>query len=175
RIGPGALIGPNSVVGDYCHVGEGARVVGSVLWSRTVVEARAELSAAIVGVNVVIGRDVSISDGAVVGDRVHVHRGASIGPKVKIWPDKTIQAGAVVSDSVIWETSYASSLFSGTDVGGLANVEITPEFAAKLGTAFAATLGSGVRVVTSRDPHPARRMIKRALASGLCSAGAAVL
>jgi mannose-1-phosphate guanylyltransferase/phosphomannomutase len=175
RIDAGARIGANTVIGNQCRIGAGAEIASSCLWSRGVVEERAELAGAVVGRNAIIGRQASVGDGAVVGDRVHVHHGAFIAPRVKIWPDKTIQTGAVVRESVVWETSYSSSLFHGPAVEGLANIEITPEFAAKLGTAFAATLGNGVRVITSRDPHPASRMIKRALMSGLASGGAAVL
>jgi mannose-1-phosphate guanylyltransferase/phosphomannomutase len=48
---------------------------------------------------------------------------------------------------------------------------VTPEFAAKLGVAYGALLGPGSSVSTSRDAHPASRMVNRALICGLLSAG----
>ena len=46
--------------------------------------------------------------------------------------------------------------------------------AARLGTAFGTVLAKGARVVASRDAHPASRMIKRAMLSGLVASGSAV-
>ena len=54
---------------------------------------------------------------------------------------------------------------------GVVNVDLTPEFAAKLGAAFGATLPKGSAVTINRDPHRSPRMIKRAVISGLPSAG----
>jgi mannose-1-phosphate guanylyltransferase/phosphomannomutase len=54
---------------------------------------------------------------------------------------------------------------------GVGNLELTPEFAVKLGAAYGAMLGSGSTVVTSRDAGNTSRMINRALICGLLSAG----
>ena len=54
---------------------------------------------------------------------------------------------------------------------GTTNIEVNPEFAAKLGTTMGAVLGEGSTVIASRDPDNASRMIKRAIACGLMSAG----
>ena len=48
---------------------------------------------------------------------------------MKIYPFKTIEAGAVVNTSVIWESRGQRSLFGPRGVSGLVNVEITPELA----------------------------------------------
>ena len=54
------------------------------------------------------------------------------------------------------------------------NVDVTPDVAARLAMAYGTTLSRGDRVVASRDAHPASRMIKRAMVSGLVSTGLAV-
>ena len=52
------------------------------------------------------------------------------------------------------------------------NVELTPEFCARLGAAFGATLPKGACVVVGQDHARSSRMIKRAIVSGIVSAGA---
>src|SRR5512142_1570108 len=114
-------------------------------------------------------------EGPVIGDNTTIGDGAIIQPGVKIWPDKEIETGATVSSSIIWGSQGRRVLFGRWGVTGLVNVDITPEFSAKLGAAYGATLPKGSTVVMNRDPHRTPRMIKRALISGLPSAGAHVL
>jgi mannose-1-phosphate guanylyltransferase/phosphomannomutase len=66
-------------------------------------------------------------------------------------------------------------LFGRWGVTGLVNVDLTPEFAAKLGAAYGGVLPKGTTVTVNRDSHYTPRMIKRALISGLPSAGVNVL
>jgi len=60
-------------------------------------------------------------------------------------------------------------------VSGLANVDATPEFAAKVALAFATSLKKGATVVVSRDSSRAARMLKRAMMSGLNAGGINVM
>jgi mannose-1-phosphate guanylyltransferase/phosphomannomutase len=71
----------------------------------------------------------------------------------------------------VWGGKWARSLFSAYGIFGLANHEITPEFAAKVGAAFAATFGKKVVLSTSRDSHKTSRMINRAIMTGMLSVG----
>ncbi len=102
-------------------------------------------------------------------------RGALIFPQVKIWPDKNVEDGATVSMSLIWGMLAPGSLFGLDGVTGLGNIEITPEFAMKLGAAYGSFLEKGTVVTTSRDAHPSTRLTNRALICGLCSVGVKVL
>src|SRR5690606_14437313 len=56
-----------------------------------------------------------------------------------------------------------------------ANVDATPEFAAKVALAFATSLKKGATVVVSRDSSRAARMLKRAMMSGLNAGGINVM
>src|SRR5262249_8262592 len=76
-----------------------------------------------------------------------------------------------VTTSVIWGSQGRRGLFGRYGVTGLVNVDITPEFAAKLGAAYGAILAKGSWVCVNRDDHRTPRMIKRAIISGLPSAG----
>ena len=71
----------------------------------------------------------------------------------------------------MWEDKWLRQLFTDARITGLSNIEINPEFGAKLGAAFGAFVGAGSTVVTSRDSDNVSRMINRAIMSGLMSAG----
>ena len=77
--------------------------------------------------------------------------------------------------SLIYGQKWPGSLFGSVGISGLANLEITPEFALKLGQAFGTSLKAGQTVMTSRDTHPASRVMNRCIISGLLSVGVNVL
>jgi mannose-1-phosphate guanylyltransferase/phosphomannomutase len=77
-----------------------------------------------------------------------------------------------VSSSIVWGRQGRKVLFGRFGVTGVVNVDLTPEFAAKLGAAFSSTLPKGSLVVINRDPHRSPRMLKRAIISGIPSSGA---
>src|SRR5439155_12789182 len=62
-------------------------------------------------------------------------------------------------------------LFGKDGVSGLINVDLTPEVAVRLAAALGTALKRGARVVASREPPAACRLIKRAMVSGLGSTG----
>jgi mannose-1-phosphate guanylyltransferase / phosphomannomutase len=171
RIKAGAVIGPDAVVGDNAIIETGAVIEKAVLWDSVYVGSSARISGCTVCYSCTIQDEVEIEEGAVIGDRCHIEAGATIRTMVKLWPDKFIEADSQVTSSLIWGNKHRATLFRGLGVTGLTNVELTPEFATKLGASFGAYLKKGATVVTARDSHPASRMLKRALLSGLCSVG----
>ena len=108
----------------------------------------------------VIGRasniraNVRCDEGVVLGDEVFVGENAVLGNDVKVYPFKTIEDGAVVNSSIVWESRGARSLFGREGVSGLANVDITPELAAKVAMAYGTSLRKGTTVVTSPRLEP---------------------
>ncbi len=106
-----------------------------------------------------------------LGDEVFVGDHAVLGNDVKVYPFKTIEDGAVVNSSIIWESRGARTLFGRAGVSGLSNVDITPELAAKVAMAYGTSLRKGTTVVTSRDSSRSARMLKRAMMAGLNSSG----
>jgi NDP-sugar pyrophosphorylase family protein len=65
----GARIGPYSVLGRHCHVGENAIVNGAVLWPNTWIDSEARIGAAIAGRHCHFGRNVEIEDNGIFGDK----------------------------------------------------------------------------------------------------------
>jgi mannose-1-phosphate guanylyltransferase/phosphomannomutase len=192
-IGEGAEVDPDAVlkgpvyVGDYAKVEAGAELREfTVLGSNVVVKGGAFLHRAVVHDNVFIGpqanlrgcvigkntdimRAARVEEGAVVGDECVVEEEAYLSSGVKVYPFKTIEAGAVVNTSVIWESRGSSSLFGPRGVSGLVNVEVTPEYVVRLASAYATTLKKGSVVTTARDASRAARAFKRAVIAALTS------
>jgi len=93
---------------------------------------------------------------------------------VKIWPDKVVDGGSQVNASLVWGAPWSKRLFGRLGVAGLSNIEVTPDFAARLGAAYASCLPEGRIVTVSSDVHPASKMTTASLACGAMSIGATV-
>src|SRR5205807_8333652 len=104
-----------------------------------------------------------LEEGSVIGSDVVIGSSAAINANVRIWPNKEIEAGAVVRESIIWAGSWKRGLFTAYGLTGLANVEFTPEFAARLGASIGALYPKGTTVAISRDHSRSARMVQRAV------------
>jgi mannose-1-phosphate guanylyltransferase / phosphomannomutase len=193
EISPEAVLSGPAVIGDNCFVdagvclgeyvvlGTGVRVRRDGELERTVVHDNAyigegaKMRGAVVGRASDLRRNVRCEEGVVLGDEVFVGENAVLSSDVKVYPFKTVEAGAVVNTSVIWESRGARSLFGRGGVTGLANVDATPELAAKVALAFATSLKKDATVVVSRDSSRAARMLKRAMMAGLNAGGINVM
>ncbi|MCC7164160.1 MAG: NTP transferase domain-containing protein [Anaerolineae bacterium] len=164
-----AVIQPNVIVDNRAHLDR------SIVWQNVYIGQAAELRGAIIGARASIGARAVLFEGAVLGEQVTVGEGAVIHPNVKVWPQKRVEAGATMRSSLIWGSQARRTLFGRYGVTGLVNVDLTPEFAARLGAAFGATLAKKQEVIINRDPHRSPRMIKRAIIAGLPSAGVDVI
>ncbi len=178
-IGKDCLVGAgvtaeNVVLGDGCVVEDGAVLQSSVVWPRTRIHKGARLLENIIGSDCEIRGRAFLAERAVISDHCVIGTEAVVKANVKVWPHKEVEDGAVLSSSLVWGGKWARSLFSAYGIYGLANHEITPEFAAKVGAAFAATFGKKVVLSTSRDTHKTSRMINRAIMTGMLSVGADV-
>ena len=171
RIKEGAVIEEMTAIGDNCLIEERVAIRRSIVWGNAYVGRGARITSSTVCRGVTIKGGSVLSDGVTLGDKCFVGSGAVIHPQVRVWPDKNIEAGATVSMNLIWGIRWPGSLFGQEGISGLANIEITPEFALKLGAAYGASLEKGATVTTSRDAHPASRMFNRAIICGLISVG----
>ena len=198
-IAEGADVHPDAVlrgplfVGDYAKVEAGVELREfTVLGSNVIVKSGAFLHRAVVHDNVFIGpqtnlqacvigrntdvmRSARINEGAVVGDECVVGEEVIVSSGVRIYPFKTLEAGAVITSDVIFETRGQRSLFGRRGVSGIVNVEITPELAVRLASAWASTLKKGSTVTTSRDVSRAARALKRAVIAALTSSAIDVI
>lgn len=163
-----------SVIGNNVRVRARAQVIGSVLWDGVTLGTEVRLKEAVIGTHTHIGDRAVVQVGTVISDECEIGEGAIIRTNLRIWPHKTVEEGAILSTSLVWGEKWNRALFSAYGITGLGNIEITPEFAAKIGSAYGAFIGRGGYVITSRDSHRGTRMIKRSMISGLLSAGVRV-
>ena len=167
RVEAGASLRPYAVLGDNVVVKSGAVVERSIVHDNVFIGPRVSLRGAVVGRNSDVMRGARVDDGAVVGDDCVVEQEAFLSAGVKVYPFKTVEAGAVVTSSVIWESRGHRSLFGPRGVSGLVNVEITPDLAVRLASAWATTMHKGSVVIASRDVSRAATALKRAVVSAL--------
>src|SRR3989337_2143869 len=164
----------NSIIGPNSTVEEGAVIRDSVLWDSTRVARGASLHENVVGSSSEILDQAHIAEGVIVSDHCRIGRNATLKANVKVWPYKIVEDDATLASSLIWGEKWSRNIFSTYGVTGLANIELSPEFAAKLGAAYGASLKKGSVVSTSRDAHKTSRMINRAIMTGILSTGVSV-
>jgi mannose-1-phosphate guanylyltransferase / phosphomannomutase len=170
RIGKKAKI-INSVIGSFCEIEDECEIIDSVIWDRTRIKRRAKLTLDVIGYDNFIGEGAEINENVFISDRCTIGNSAKLLPNIKLWPLKVVEDGSILSKSLVWEDKWLSELFTEARVSGISNIEMTPEFGAKLGAAFGALLGQGKTVIVSRDADNVSRMMNRALICGLISAG----
>jgi mannose-1-phosphate guanylyltransferase / phosphomannomutase len=171
QIEAGARIGPYAVLGQNVVVKEGAATERSVIDSGCFIGQSARVEGTILGKGVDVRPHALLNEGVAVGDECSIGAEAVLDPGVKVYPFKTIEAGAAIHTNLIWESRGITTIFGRDGATGLVNVDITAEVAARIGAAYGTTLPKGASVVASRDAHPASRMIKRAIISGIISTG----
>ena len=176
-IGDNCTIGPGARLGEYCTLGSNVRIGDNGALQRSVVHDNSYVGPAVRIDGSVLGRGsdlrqgVRCEEGVVLGEECFVGAHAELKPGVKVYPFKTVEAGATVNSSIVWESRGARSLFGRDGVQGLANVDISPELAVRLSMAWASTLEKGATVTTSRDTSRAARVLKRAIMVGCNAAG----
>lgn len=174
RIGPGSVIGPSAVLGYNVLVSHDARISHGVVMDRAHVGPMGQVRGSVLGRGSSLDKGAVLEEGAVTGDEVTIGAGAVVKPRVKIYPSRTVDAGAIVTQSIVHERRGARALFGSRGVSGLVNVGITPQIALRLAMAYGSTLKRGSVVVTGRDASRAARTLKRAVIAGLNSAGVTV-
>jgi mannose-1-phosphate guanylyltransferase/phosphomannomutase len=174
RIESGARLGPYSVLGANVRVRADVELDRVVIHDNTYLAEGVSLRGTVVGRACDLRQGVRAEEGVVIGDECFIGESVSIAAGVKVYPFKTIESGATINASIVWESRGARSLFGRQGVRGLSNVDITPELATKVAMAFGSTLKAGDIVITSRDSSRSGRMLKRSIQAGLNATGVSV-
>ena len=166
RIGARVNIESGSVIGDNVTIGNDADLKRPVIWNGAIIGEESHLRACVISRGTRVDRRAHVLGGAVIGALSTVGEEAQISPSVRVWPSKQIESGATLNINLIWGNTAQRNLFGQRGVSGLANIDITPEFAVKLGAAYGSTLKPGSNVTVSRDQRSISRMVSRSLISG---------
>ena len=171
RIGARVRIEAGTAIGDNVTIGTDADLKRPIIWNGATIGDEAHLRACTISRGTRIDRRAQALEGAVIGALSIVGEEAQIAPGVRVWPSKRIESGAILNINLIWGNTAQRNLFGQRGVSGLANIDITPEFAVKLGASYGSTLKLGSTVIVSRDQRSVSRMVSRSIIAGLMSAG----
>ena len=171
RVDEGAVVSPYSVIGDNVVISAGATIERSVLAEGSYVGEGAQLVDTLVGRASYVQSRARLLERSALGDDVIVGEGATIAPDVKIFPHKTVESGANVTQSLIYETMGLRTIFKGGIVAGKFNVDLTPEFVIRLASSFGTTLDPGAVVTLGRDSSLGAQVAKRAMTAALLGTG----
>lgn len=176
------VIGNNSSVGEFSEltdcvignnviIGNGVRMKGVTIWDNVKIGDFSELTDDVVCNDCSIGESVTISENVFISVGCTIGNRAVLLPNIKLWPMKFVEQGSKLSRSLVQEERWFRELFTGARISGISNVEINPEFGAKLGEAIGMTFGKQTTILASRDPDPTSRIIKRSITAGIASVG----
>jgi len=161
----------NSVVGNGVKIGAGVKLINAIIWNNVEIGDFAEITQAVICNDCKIGSHVTISENVFIAEKCQIDSEATLTSNIKLWPNKHIEEGAILSTSLVQEEKWLRELFTDARISGLSNLEIHPEFGAKLGAAIGMTYGQNVTIIASRDTDRVSRIMKRAISTGLSSVG----
>ena len=107
----GAELRPFTVLGSDVVVKSNASIERTVVHDHVYVGGSSRLRGAVVGRASDLRSNVHLDEGVVIGNDCFIGDGASVFPQVKIYPFKSVEAGAAVTSSIVWETRGARTLF----------------------------------------------------------------
>ncbi|HEY5584883.1 MAG TPA: mannose-1-phosphate guanyltransferase [Ruminiclostridium sp.] len=167
----GSTIGSYCVVGESSHIDEGSSVKKSILWKGCVLKSNTQIRGSVLCNKVQFKEKSSAYEGSVIGENCVVGKNSVIKPGIKIWPNKNIDPGTDINSNLVWGSKYSKNLFGNRGILGEINMDITPEFASKLGVTYGAISKRDSKVGVCCDDIDSLRMLKKSLISGLMSAG----
>jgi len=175
RIKKNAILDGYCIIGDNTVVSEYSSIKKSVIWKGCNIDRNVEIRGTVICNKVILKEHASAFENSVIGCDTVIKEHAIIKPNIKIWPNKMIDAGTEVNSNLVWGSKSIRSIFGQRGLAGEINVDITPEYASKLGAAYGATLkGKGTVGVSCEDSSSAK-MLKISFISGLLSAGLKVI
>ena len=159
------------VIGNNVKIGKGAKLTRVTLWDNCTVGDFAQMTDDVVCANVEIGQSATVNENVFIADSCKIGKNAILFANIKLWPNKTVEEGATLSRSLVQAEKWVQQLFAEARISGISNIEIHPEFCAKLGAAVGLAFGTNKTLVSSRAPDNCSRIMKRAFTAGLASVG----
>lgn len=165
QLGGYTILGKGSVIGSYSNLER------SILLEGVYLQRGVELNGAVIGKGVMVGEQVYAGEGSIIGDSCKIGRKSLIKAGVKIWPGKEISENVTLHTSLVWGKKSTRRLFGQEGIKGIANVEITPDFAGRVAAAYATLFKGGSTLLFSSSEEPFAALIKEAFILGARAAG----
>lgn len=164
-----------NVIGSGNRIARGSMLRQAVVWDHNHIAAHNEITGATLCSRIRLYPDAVMAEGVVIGSHCTIGPKTQLLPHVKIWPHKRVRDHAMLNASVIWGDSAVKPLFADGAVRGVANEEITPEFAAKFAGAYGASVAKGKRLAVSSSPDPFARLIRSVIVSAMQAVGVEIV
>lgn len=171
----GAKIEEFSVIGQHTIIDSKASIKRSIIWNDGFVGQSCELRGVILANYNTIHYGASLFECSVIGSHCLIDEKAIIKPNVKLWPNKQVEAYAIVHSSLMWGEKLKHYLFSENGIEGLANIEMTPEFMLKIGASFGTLFTPGQSISVASEDHICCEMLKASFIQGVRSTGVSII
>lgn len=168
RVLAGAYVGPYSVIGPDCVVGENASVKRAVLWQGARLGRGAQARGCVLGAGAALGEGAQAYEEAVLGTGAMLGERAVLLPGVKLWPGKCASDGERLEANLVWGNRRESGF-----IGGALALS-SPAEAARGAQAVVSALGAQ-ELLLGRAADGEANALWHAAAAGALSQGAAVL
>jgi len=164
-----------SILGNDTEVQEATSIKKSIIWKNSSIGKNVQCRGGVICSGAAVKSGVHIFENTVIGSNTTLETGAIIKPDIKIWPEKVVEEDAVVAQNLVWGTKASRTLFGHRDVSGDVNINLTPEFASRLGSAFGSILKDDSGIIVSSDGSNSAEIMKESLISGVLSTGVGVI
>lgn len=171
RINSGAQILPHSVIGRHVVIESNAVVERSVLLDNVYLGRSATVRGAVIGRGSDIWDRARVEEGSSIGDGCQLQAEAVITAGADLYPYKTIEAGEVVTESVVWESRSQRQMLESEYFSGVVNIDMTPESVGRIAGALASLLPKRAKVAVGRDHSPATHALSLVLTGAFMAAG----
>src|SRR5206468_2043858 len=106
KVRAGAWVNGPCVVGPFTTIDRGAKVSNSIAWDHSYIGENSRLRGSVVCRSVTVKNGCTLEEGSVIGSDVVIGAGSTVNANVRIWPNKEVEPGAVVRESIIWAGSW---------------------------------------------------------------------
>lgn len=171
RLGDYVEVGPYTALGKCNIISSSSKIKRSIILNNCYLGNNVQVKGATVCNSVKIESKASVYEASAIGDETFIGERVVIKPGIRIWPNKDIQSNIVVKENIIWGGRFSRGIFGKNGIRGDINVDITPEFVSKLGSAYGSLLKPQSKVAISCSDDGAAQMLKYSLATGLLSMG----
>lgn len=166
-IDKGATIGPLAVIGASSVIAAGAAICRSVI-NGAVINENVNADGAVVCKGVSVGRSSTLGEGSVIGDSCIIGDGCVISAGARIWPDRHVPSGSVVTGILSHGMLKSGLSFSRPGIiTGEFGITVTAEACLRLGE----ITGAFGRVGVGWCGNDAARVLAEAFGCGVCATG----
>ncbi|WP_228370041.1 hypothetical protein [Caldicellulosiruptor saccharolyticus] len=165
-------IGEFTVIGDGVKIEKGTKLERAIVWNGSYIGKNCELKGCVICNKSVLKDYVRVNEKAVVGEKNLLKDFVEVRAEAKIWPEKVVESNTVIDENIYWGTEVIKSVFWIRGITGDFNLEVTPQFAIKLGNSLGSVFDKNARILIGDDYTEKSSVIRKAIETGCQITGA---